>query len=568
MYAYYKGLEWEGQRLSTALPANIKNDNCSPVRFSTVLGEEEIETHIMFYAIQANTRVLLDDVVLLEFEANTNDFIYLSRPSMYHIVELPEDFQGHTLTIEMVPTQKIASGILPTVYIGDKASFIYALIRDAAPKIILCVPMMLMSILIFLVGTFLRIQIKHIGKRLCCFGLMIFNICVWILLESRIKQLFFQNYNVANVLLVVSYFLVPGLVLAFFLNYDLFKKVPHIKWLYICSQLQFIFALIVMLSGRSTTSCNFFMQITSSAIVLIVLYVIFENRKSPEQLAEIKTLLVGLVALCIGCVLELVRFFFFSKVQSGGLLLLSLAFFTCYYGLQSVHEFVMSYIVSNKKNTELQIALEANNLKIKVAQMHPHFLYNALSAIQMIVKVSPDYAYQLLYDFTVHLRGTVRCLASDAPIPFSEELKNIKAYLNIEQMRFGDALKVVYDIQCDHFFVAPLVIQPIAENAARHGVFERGEDGGTITIRSYEATECYVIEVIDTGLGFDVKSVLSRNRISDSVGLKNIIFRLENLLNAKVAFESVVGKGTRVIVSLPKGQEPNRKSTHILSRGK
>ena len=122
--------------------------------------------------------------------------------------------------------------------------------------------------------------------------------------------------------------------------------------------------------------------------------------------------------------------------------------------------------------------------------------------------------------------------------------------MNIEQMRFGETLKVKYEIDCDDFKVIPLSIQPLAENAARHGVYPKGDDGGTVTIRSYEAVSAYVVEVEDDGVGFDVKEVLGQK--SDSVGLKNLIFRLKSLMNADVLIDSKPGIGTKVTVTIPK----------------
>ena len=215
--------------------------------------------------------------------------------------------------------------------------------------------------------------------------------------------------------------------------------------------------------------------------------------------------------------------------------------------------------IDEQKKLELQTKLDMDTLKtelensrirIMMNQMQPHFLYNALSAIQTIIKVDPNYAYQLIGDFTVHLRSSIRSLQNDTPIPFTEELKNIKAYLNIEKMRMGDRLNCAYDIQSENFKVVPLSIQPLAENAARHGIYPFGEKGGTVTIRSYETEEAYIVEVTDNGAGFDVNKIFSNQ--SDSVGLKNLIFRLKKLMNAEVSIHSEIGSGTTVTVTLPK----------------
>ena len=218
--------------------------------------------------------------------------------------------------------------------------------------------------------------------------------------------------------------------------------------------------------------------------------------------------------------------------------------------VKDIHNVKTQQIDMEQNMEELEKNLEASRIRVMMNQIQPHFLYNSLSAIQAIVQVDPDYASKLIYDFTVHLRSSIRALSSDDPIPFSDELKNIKAYLAIEQMRLEDRLKIVYDITCDDFKVAPLSVQPLVENAVRHGVYPKGNLGGTVTLRTYETDTDFVVEVIDDGDGFDVDEAL--NQKSDSIGLKNLIFRLKAIMDATVAIESHEGRGTVVTVTIPK----------------
>ena len=155
-----------------------------------------------------------------------------------------------------------------------------------------------------------------------------------------------------------------------------------------------------------------------------------------------------------------------------------------------------------------------------VAQMQPHFLYNALSSIRQIVYEDPEYAGKLISDFTVHLRATIRSMSNDRMVPFSEELRNTKAYVNIEKVRLGDKLTVQYDIQAKDFDIIPLSIQPLVENAIRHGIFHK-PGGGCVTLKSYETQEAWIIQVIDDGVGFDKAAVMQevKDGVRDSTGL-------------------------------------------------
>lgn len=199
--------------------------------------------------------------------------------------------------------------------------------------------------------------------------------------------------------------------------------------------------------------------------------------------------------------------------------------------------------------------LEQVRLKNASSQMQPHFLYNALASIREIVLDDPEYASELIYDFTTHLRACIRSMTNDNLVPFSQELENIKAYVNIEKMRFGKKLSIEYDCPETGFDIIPLSIQPLVENAIRHGVYERGSDGGTVRVSSCRESNNFVVRVEDNGIGFDFETTMNEVKIGkrDSTGLFNLIFRLETILNAHVEVDSQIGIGTKITVTIPIG---------------
>jgi len=209
---------------------------------------------------------------------------------------------------------------------------------------------------------------------------------------------------------------------------------------------------------------------------------------------------------------------------------------------------------AERKVAELSEQLREARIKNSVSQMQPHFLYNALASIREIMLVDPQYASDLICDFTTHLRACVRLISGSDLIPFSQELENIKAYVNIEKMRFGERLRVEYDIVPESFLIVPLSIQPMVENSIRHGIYMRGRRGGTVKVMTRENDNSYFIIVDDNGVGFDVDHIKNevKNGTRDSTGLDNITFRLEKHLGATVRIKSTVGEGTRITVEIPK----------------
>lgn len=219
-----------------------------------------------------------------------------------------------------------------------------------------------------------------------------------------------------------------------------------------------------------------------------------------------------------------------------------------------ISEFVRRQKVVSQEMEQLEHNLEVMRVKNSTSQMQPHFLYNALSSIREVVLQNPQYASDLMYDFTVYLRACIRTMQNGDLITVQQEIDNIHAYVNIEKMRMGDRLNIIYDLRSEEFKIAPLSIQPLVENAIRHGIHKRGKKGGTVTITTETLEEYNRIIIEDDGVGFDYQKV--RNEVAEkkreSIGLDNVMFRLTKHQNAKVVIDSKIGVGTRITVWIPR----------------
>jgi sensor histidine kinase YesM len=172
--------------------------------------------------------------------------------------------------------------------------------------------------------------------------------------------------------------------------------------------------------------------------------------------------------------------------------------------------------------------------------MKPHFIFNTLGAIRTMIKSSPDKAYNLTTSFSKYLRANINNISPTETISFAQEMDHVKTYVDIEKQRFGDRLTVLYDINCENFNIPPLTVEPLVENAVKHGVCKRVK-GGTVKISSREEEDKYIVTVEDDGVGFDVQEL---NDETGSVGLKYIKLRLKELSNADFKIESKKGVGT------------------------
>ena len=195
--------------------------------------------------------------------------------------------------------------------------------------------------------------------------------------------------------------------------------------------------------------------------------------------------------------------------------------------------------------------LEAQRNTLMLSQINPHFVYNTLSTIAAMCDTSPKQAKYLTIDFAQYLRRNINTLTNEATIPFEQEMDHVECYLKIEKARFRENLNVIYAIQCKDFNIPPLTVQPLVENAVKHGITKK-IGGGTVKISTFEENSHYVIEIIDDGVGFDQENTAM------NVGIENVRDRVAAMCKGDVTIKSTVGIGTRVTVEIPKKRRKRR----------
>lgn len=195
-----------------------------------------------------------------------------------------------------------------------------------------------------------------------------------------------------------------------------------------------------------------------------------------------------------------------------------------------------------EKNKEAQI-------KIMMSQIQPHFIYNSLSSISTLIPIDPKKAQKSLDDFTEYLRHNLSSLTQTSLIPFEDELRHIQTYVSLEKVRFNDRLNVVYDIQTTDFYVPPLSLQPLVENAVKHGILKKVE-GGTLLFKTEEVEDAFIVTIQDDGVGFDSKELqIDTNK---HFGINNIKHRLTSMCHAELLIKSEPNKGALATVKFYK----------------
>ncbi len=262
--------------------------------------------------------------------------------------------------------------------------------------------------------------------------------------------------------------------------------------------------------------------------------------------------------------------------------------------------FVASYRDNYIKLAEKEAALADIRIRITLSQMAPHFIFNSLGAIHHLCTKDPEAAAKAVKEFTGFLRSNLEGLEIQGCVTFERELEYVKNYLSLEKMRFQDRLKVEWDLEETEFDLPTLTLQPIVENAVKHGVCQR-QEGGTVHISSHyhsktdkplaedEILDKYMplppyllhrhigdswieIRVEDDGIGFDPSQTfaggrelgnlkgeeeffeeLKMNKQEDRahVGVRNVRMRLTTVCGGDLIVTSMPGKGTLSIIRIP-----------------
>ena len=223
----------------------------------------------------------------------------------------------------------------------------------------------------------------------------------------------------------------------------------------------------------------------------------------------------------------------------------------------AMYSFILSDQIEQDLRSQREIAQQQQEIarqqreiaheraSVMVLQMRPHFIYNTLMSIYSLCRLDPQRARQITLDFTNYLRRNFNAVAGDSPIPFPTEQEHTRAYLAVEQAQYDDMLSVDWDTPFTHFRLPPLTLQPIVENAVKHGM-DLDSEPLHISIRTRRADAGAIVIVEDTGPGFD-PSDESRPQIT----LKNIRQRLALMCGGSMTITPREGGGTVVTVTIP-----------------
>ena len=214
-------------------------------------------------------------------------------------------------------------------------------------------------------------------------------------------------------------------------------------------------------------------------------------------------------------------------------------------GLWALTILVLVVKENSKEYLKQQKEIANQRANILMLQMRPHFIYNTMTSIYHLCEQDPHKAKQVTFDFTTYLRKNFAAIASDETISFVDELEHTRAYLAVEQAQFEDNLFVDFDTPHTLFRVPPLTLQPIVENAVKHGMISSNKPIH-ITIKTRKTDTANKIIVEDDGPGYK-----KTDNNEPHIALNNLYQRLEMMCNGTIEISSNETGGTSVEIIIP-----------------
>ena len=521
---------------------------------------EEVEYAISFHTAASSVEAKVGDRLIYRYDTATVRPLGKAAPNHWNIIQIPADCAGQTLTLTIISPYRNSSGVLSPIWIGPPFRLMAYLMRQYIPQMMSCGVFLVLGAAIFASSFYLRrILVDVCTVR--CLGIFVMLSSIWMMSQVEFPDFIWEHgFSLAMTRHLMA--MVCPLPYLFYLMHRFPKKYQPVfrKLCYLFAANFFLVTVFQMTDIADFMEVEWTTHICLTIMFFTVLFTILDRFRTERPVSVyFKLECVGITLISMSVGVEIWMYYQMEYMKSGDYLRGGLfAYIVCLFVA-----LLMDTQSRREEALRLGRELQDSRLRLMISQIQPHFIYNTLSSVRTLIKLDPDRAYDLVYDFSKYLRANIDSIGQAGMIPFSEELEHIKNYCNIEKVRFGDRLSVVYKIETDRFDVPPLTVQPLVENAIKHGL-RRKSGAGTVMVRTYEEENGCAVEVLDDGVGFDTDAPVPEH----SAGLGNIRFRLHEIAGAGLTISSIPGKGTRAVVHLPGREIEEIKKANDGERGK
>ncbi len=445
-------------------------------------------------------------------------------------------------------------GILPltkflnTIYVGYDGALFQAMFAQNGARLFAALYVVCLGLALLVAAcVLLTKRAQHVER---CFYLAGFTISagIWFFIRFDILSFFSRFPHSNNLLDAIGLAMTPIFFIAYLLSFIEGKS----RRALLITEYAYIALCLVFLLGIPAGLYDPYMYRNMHILIIGVMAaivlgcVVYESIWAKDK--DARAMILSTLLLCGGTLIDAASYYLFHNpinvaFHIGFIILILIE-------LVKMVRFYIENLQAVAEAEHLKHELLENKVSVMLSQIRPHFLYNALVAIQQLCDEDPQRAEQAVGDFSRYLRGNLDSLTNSHPIPFDKELEHVDHYFALEHMRFGDRMAIAYDIRYRDFTLPALTLQPLVENAVRHGLF-RKPGGGTVTVSTYETADNVVVSVSDDGLGFAVGQMRGDRSY---VGLDNVKARLQAQCGGSLDVQSAPNQGTTVTIRLSKSK--------------
>lgn len=519
----------------------IKNETQTVNECKFTLDEIDHAETLAFFINHHNVDVYISDECVYTSLAKEND-MFLTCGGRWIIIPLYEEDANKEVRVVLTSLYKNYSKI-PEFLQGAEIAVHNATLHRALPALILSLCVIFAGVLLVCFAAYQSLKGMHV-ERLYSLGFIAMSAGLWRVSYDRVAFLLLEEYTV----FVYNLSLVSLMIMALSMlnSLDIDKKKKKIVHLFSCAYcVLYVVQLVLQIMGiadlRQTLKV-IHLTIIFSAALFVVSGISFLFKPKNERSDKFNYSWL----ISIGVVADLLIYYFSDTTFNMICTLVAILIFSVLEGVS------LMFIYIKQKNAleEMQTQLMLSRTTTMMSQIRSHFVFNILNAISGMCKYDPKLADETVVRFSKYLRNNIGIMEKDENIPFETDLQQLQDYVALEQIRFGDKVQFESDIEADDFMIPPLILQPVVENAIKHGVSKK-QGNGKIVLRTRDVGENIVITVGDDGVGFDMQELLKEK----SVGIRNIRFRLEHLVHGNLDIKSEVGMGTTVTITIPKGEK-------------
>lgn len=495
--------------------------------------------YLMFYTYHQYVDVYIGEELVFSMYPPEHCTVIKTVGSSWVKIPIYEQDEGEDIRVRLTPVYEFVREQIPEFMIGSELDIFMQQFQEDFFQMLISMLLILFGVVVIVPAGILR---EEGTFALCLSAIMI---GFWRMLDTLSITLIIEGH--ALLIYYISLFMLMGVgipIAQSVKNRQDQRNSVLFEAYALGTCLLMILLLVMQLMGlidlRQMLWMVHVMQILGGLLILGNLIYADKKIKGSEWLHNRR---ITFCTLAVAAFLDLAVFYVIEK--SDHLVVTPLAYLVIV-AVYSIR-LLIKYLNQQQQLKDQEKQLIQSRTAVALGQIRSHFIFNLLNAISGMCKSNPAKADETIVRFSRYLRTNIDILQSDELIPFCQILEDLEDYIVLEQVRFGDRIEFEADIEEEDFLLPTLVLQPIVENAIKYGLTARLE-GGTIRLSTRSDSKWVYITVTDDGVGFEQHELYKEG----SVGLRNVRFRLEHMVDGNITIESTPGLGTSVQIMIPR----------------